>query len=102
LGQGPKGDHKGKLKTAIQGMKYHHEISQEYHLGKTTYICCSKALTSIHSGNTHDIPLIEVSVEGESTAKHCRKKRRPITCAFNAQEKKAEEKKNPLIKLFFK
>ncbi len=47
-------------------------------------------LTLIHSGNFRDIPLIDVSVEGRSRIKHCRKKKRPITFTVNAQEKKAE------------
>ncbi len=54
-------------------------------------------LTVIHSGNFRDIPLIEVSVEGFSIFKHCRKKRRPITCTVDAQEQKGG-KKNSLIK----
>jgi hypothetical protein len=34
-----------------------------------------------HSGNFGDVPLIQVSVEGGSILKHCRKKRRPIARA---------------------
>jgi hypothetical protein len=51
----------------------------------------SYRLTLIHSGDCGNVPLIEVSVEGGSRTKHCRKKRRPITFTVNAQEKKAEE-----------
>jgi hypothetical protein len=45
-----------------------------------------------HFVNVCDVPLVEVSIEGESTGKHCRKKRRPITFTANAQEKKEEGK----------
>ncbi len=48
------------------------------------------SLTVRHIGNFCDVPLIEVSVEGVSRTKHCRKKRRPITFTVNEQEKKAE------------
>jgi hypothetical protein len=48
-------------------------------------------ITFAHIGDFRDVPLIEVSVEGFSTIKHCRKKRRPIIFTVNAQEKKAEE-----------
>ena len=48
----------------------------------------------MHSGYFRDIPLIEVSVEGGSLIKHCRKKRRPITFTVNAQENEGG-RKNP-------
>jgi hypothetical protein len=48
----------------------------------------------MHIGNFRDVPLIEVSVEGGSITKHCRKTRRPITFTVNAQEKKGA-RKNP-------
>ncbi len=54
-------------------------------------------LTWNHSGNFRDVPLIEVSIEDGSAIKHCRKRRKTITFAVNAQEKKAKER--TLIKL---
>ncbi len=42
--------------------------------------------------NIRDIPLVDISVEGGSGKKHCRKKRRPITFTVNTQEKKTEER----------
>jgi hypothetical protein len=41
-------------------------------------------------GNFGDVPLADITVEGVSTVKHCRKKRTPITFRVNAQEKKAK------------
>ncbi len=41
-------------------------------------------LTICHIGNFCDVPLIEVSVEGGSLIKHCRKKRRSISFTVNA------------------
>ncbi len=44
-------------------------------------------LTLLHGGYFRDVPLIEVSVEGGSPIKHCRKKRRLISFTVSAQEK---------------
>ncbi len=48
-------------------------------------------LTGRHSGNTRDVPLIEVSVEGRSTLKHCgRDKKADYMHSQRARTKKVE------------